>query len=327
VPRSRIDDNFDRGNPLPYVQVGAGEVVAVSGDGETCQVDFDGELVGGVVVLGDRPEPGDWVEVHARGDLLVTPEVPLDDALPPAPTGSYYTEVMADGPAGYWRMNDTTGTVMTDASGHDRHGTYVNSPSLDQGGLLVHSGDDDPAISLDNPDPDGPGPAQHCLVDHAAWMPDATDPFTVELLFRLVAFPPGTRTLIYRPSYLMVGVGGTDVAGETEYSLFFDFGTSGVTTAVGGITPGVRHVVATWTGMAADTGAWSLYLDGAQVAVDTTTDTQTTSTADLEIGFCSDLGGVNRFEGVIDEVAVYDRALSAARVAAHYDASQIWLWD
>jgi hypothetical protein len=81
VPRSRIDENFDRGDPLPYVQVGAAEVVSVAGDGETCAVDFDGEVVGGVVVLGDPPEAGDWVEVHQRGDLLVTPEVPGAAAL------------------------------------------------------------------------------------------------------------------------------------------------------------------------------------------------------------------------------------------------------
>ena len=78
VPRSRIDDNYDKGQPLPYVQVGAAEVVSVAADGETCTVDYgDGDdPISGVVVLGDPPGLGDWVEVHARGDLLVTPEVP-----------------------------------------------------------------------------------------------------------------------------------------------------------------------------------------------------------------------------------------------------------
>ncbi len=75
VPRSRVDDFYDRATPLPYVQVGAGEVIAVSGDGETCKVEFEsGVEVGGVVVLGFPPEVHDWVEVHQRGDLLVVPE-------------------------------------------------------------------------------------------------------------------------------------------------------------------------------------------------------------------------------------------------------------
>jgi hypothetical protein len=76
VRRSRIDDYFDRDSPLPYVRVGAGEVVDVTTDAETCTVDFDGELVAGVVVLGDPPLLHDWVEIHQRGDLLVTPETP-----------------------------------------------------------------------------------------------------------------------------------------------------------------------------------------------------------------------------------------------------------
>ena len=75
VPRSRVDDFYDRATPLPYVQVGAGEVTAVSGDGGTCKVEFEsGVEVGGVVVLGIEPDVGDWVEVHQRGDLLVVPE-------------------------------------------------------------------------------------------------------------------------------------------------------------------------------------------------------------------------------------------------------------
>jgi hypothetical protein len=81
VPRSRVDDVYDRAKPLPFVQVGAGEVIGVSGDGETCRVEFEaGVEVGGVVVLGATPDVGDWVEVHQRGDLLVVPEAAEETA-------------------------------------------------------------------------------------------------------------------------------------------------------------------------------------------------------------------------------------------------------
>jgi hypothetical protein len=74
VPRSRVDDLFDKGSPLPFVQVGAAEVLAVSANGEEITVDFGDEEVGGIAVLGCPPDVGDWVEIEARGDLLVTPD-------------------------------------------------------------------------------------------------------------------------------------------------------------------------------------------------------------------------------------------------------------
>jgi hypothetical protein len=90
VPRSRVDERFNRSSPLPSVRVGAGEVVSVSADGETMTVrlggeemvarsgDEDGEEVSGVVALGCPPDVGDWVEVQQRGNLLVSPEAASD---------------------------------------------------------------------------------------------------------------------------------------------------------------------------------------------------------------------------------------------------------
>lgn len=90
VPRSRIEESFDRGEPLPFQQVGAAEVTDVATDGETATVDFGfgDDPVGGVVVLGEGVEPGDWVEIHQRDDLLVIPETPSGaDWTPVQPIG------------------------------------------------------------------------------------------------------------------------------------------------------------------------------------------------------------------------------------------------
>lgn len=78
VPRSKIDERFPRSDPLSDVKVGSGEVVSVAADGETMTVNLDDETVSGVVPLGCPPEVGDWVEVHQRGDLLVSPEAASD---------------------------------------------------------------------------------------------------------------------------------------------------------------------------------------------------------------------------------------------------------
>ena len=43
------------------------------------------------------------------------------------------------------------------------------------------------------------------------------------------------------------------------------------------------------------------------------------STADLTIGIRSDLASDRDFEGIIDEVAIYDRALSAGEIWAHHE--------
>lgn len=42
----------------------------------------------------------------------------------PRPAAGYDDVVRADGPAGYWPMSDSSGTVLTDASGNGRHGQY-----------------------------------------------------------------------------------------------------------------------------------------------------------------------------------------------------------
>src|SRR5262249_20602336 len=55
----------------------------------------------------------------------------------PGTTTAYQTEVLADTPLAYWRLGDTSGTTATDASGNGRHGTYQNSPTLNQTGALV----------------------------------------------------------------------------------------------------------------------------------------------------------------------------------------------
>lgn len=42
----------------------------------------------------------------------------------------YTYAVLADSPVAYWKMDETSGTVLYDSSGNDLHGTYVNSPTL-----------------------------------------------------------------------------------------------------------------------------------------------------------------------------------------------------
>lgn len=45
--------------------------------------------------------------------------------------------VLASSPLMYWRMNDTSGTTVTDSSGNDRHGLCQDSPSFDALPLVI----------------------------------------------------------------------------------------------------------------------------------------------------------------------------------------------
>ncbi len=79
-----------------------------------------------------------------------------------------------------------------------------------------------------------------------------------------------------------------------------------------------HHVVATQ-----GAGGTTLYVDGAQVAQDTTVMTAQTYSGVWRIGGDSVSGWPNApasayFNGAIDEVAVYESALSSGRVAAHF---------
>ena len=83
----------------------------------------------------------------------------------------------------------------------------------------------------------------------------------------------------------------------------------------------VYHTVATYDGM-----QLTLYLDGAldnqQTVVQTPTPIAGYSTPGLSLGADPQYTGRPAFDGTIESVAIYDKALSAARVAAHFEAAK-----
>jgi hypothetical protein len=84
VPRSRRDDKFGKGTPLPPKRGGIGVVTSIQTD--TVTVLMSNEQVPGVIPLGKVPVVGAVVEVEARGDLLVIPPWADVDAVGDIPT-------------------------------------------------------------------------------------------------------------------------------------------------------------------------------------------------------------------------------------------------
>lgn len=71
VPRSHVDDFFERGETLAPSRTSAAIVVSV--DGASCTVQIGDDIISGVLYLGDPPRVGDVVDLEARGDLMVIP--------------------------------------------------------------------------------------------------------------------------------------------------------------------------------------------------------------------------------------------------------------
>lgn len=217
-------------------------------------------------------------------------------------SSSYSNAVLADSPAGYWRLGETGGTTASDAAGANP-GTYRSGPALGQPSLLPA----DPAnesVRFDGGD--------ECLQIHSssplspplsasveAWIKPSTVPAPGE--FASIASKPGSYSLQLDGPQL-------------EFAIIQAGGYRRVRAPIGAIEPGhVYHVVGTYDGT-----RQRLYVDGSEVASQLLTGAISTSDGELSIGCWTE--GHEPFSGTIDEVAVYDSALSAARIEAHRTA-------
>lgn len=71
VPRSPVDQFFDKGPPPPPTRMGSGDVLSVESD--TVTVTMHGTVVAGVAIQGDLPDVGDQIDVWSQEDLLYSP--------------------------------------------------------------------------------------------------------------------------------------------------------------------------------------------------------------------------------------------------------------
>ena len=239
----------------------------------------------------------------------------------------YATEVIADSPDIYWRLDETVGTTATDSSGNGNDGTYRNAPLLDQAplilqgvGTLLEAGrsvDFNNAVTNED-------------VQLAAYagLAGATA-FTVEAW---VKFSDGDSTLVsWQTSHelrVYFNESGAFPVRVTVDGVDYDFAAS---TIVGNLNDGnIHHVVITWDGIA---GTLRLYIDGAQESViDGTVAKSVTlgGSGELLVGQNVDaLPAAEAFNGFIDEFALYTTELSSERIREHYrigrDGPRRWI--
>ena len=232
----------------------------------------------------------------------------------------YYTcaaAVLSDNPYLYWRFDEAAGaTAATDSSGNNHPGAYTGGTTL--GGARACPRDTGTAVTLN-------GTTGYIGAGTGAAAVAGPTVFTVEVWFKTAT--AGGKLL---------GFGGSPTGQSSSYDRHLFLNNTG--NLVFGVYPNAVKVIAspktytdnTWHHAAATlSGAgMRLYVDGAQVAADTTTTTAQTYSGYWRAGYDNLTGwGANAptnfyFTGSLDNAAIYTTALSSTKIAAHYTAGR-----
>ena len=217
-------------------------------------------------------------------------------------TSAYSNAVLGDGPSGYWRLGETSGTTAIDSSGAD-NGTYTNGPALAQASLLP--GDSaNRSVSFD-------GTNDHVRVPSSGSLSPAVR-VSAEAWIKPSALPASGQfaSILTKAESYSLQFNGP----KLEFTIMQSGVRKRLQAPSGAIVAGqAYHVVGTYDGT-----TQRLYINGAQVASAALTGAVTTNGNPLMIGAWSSTSEF--FKGTIDEAAVYPTALSAARISAHYQA-------
>ena len=217
------------------------------------------------------------------------------------PTPAYSAQVLADGPDGYWRMNETSGTTATDLAGGNDNMFYEGGYTLNQPGGI--SGDPDPAVALN-------GTSGRVRTASTPRLGAATG-VTVEALVNPVNLTPASQAIARKNGQYLVRL---DNAGRVVFRLW----KGGAVTEL--LSPSAAVAAGSWNHVAAtyDGTTMRIYVNGTERAQRALAGPVDVVTNRLYIG-SSD--GYDYLRATVDEVATYPAALSAARVASHHDAT------
>jgi glucose/arabinose dehydrogenase/PKD repeat protein len=216
----------------------------------------------------------------------------------------YRAVVLGDGPLAYWRLGETAGTNAADElAAHP--GTYGGGPALGVPGALT--GDPNLAVALN-------GTSQSISVAGASdFRFSGTAPFSAEVWFKHTADGTYRRILSAENS---LGQGWQLYSQASSWG-FLRTGVGGATEVNDGAPAGSSwvHAVATYDGT-----TMRLYENGFETPFPLVSSQGLPADTTFFIGR---YGGANvsQFNGVVDEAAIYNYALTPAQVAAHYAAA------
>ena len=228
---------------------------------------------------------------------------------------SYKDTVLDSRPAAYWRLGDSSGTTAAEVTGANP-GTYENGVSLGGAGPLA--GDADAAATFDGSDDDVLGPNLFGYPGTAAFSVDFwLNPST--------AFQNAWRPIVSKQNGTQSSRDGWAVwlgpANDATYGnrIAFDRWTGATQHFLSGA---VVIPVGTWHHVAVtyDGTTMTIYVDG--TADSSRTSSLSTNSHSAPLRMASDSAVPDRYGGMLDDVAVYGRALPAGEVKLHYDSGR-----
>lgn len=234
----------------------------------------------------------------------------------PVPGAAYRAAVVADSPISYWRFEETSGTVAKDEMGaHD--GTYVDGPTLGAAGIAPGTR----AITI------SATAKSHVFVGSSAFRFPGDASFTIELwakgrVFTDYQWIGGTEIPDSpRAGWSLLGHSDRTVAYEAWAPPTVDGGINYARSVRTNAKPlevdRFQHVVFTYDG-----ATLLSYVDG-DLANTGVASRSTPDVGELRWGCRSLAAGLACLDGwSLDEIAVYGKALTAARIKAHFDASK-----
>jgi hypothetical protein len=206
----------------------------------------------------------------------------------------------------YYRLGEASGTTVVDATGNGRDLTS-SAVTLGTTGLLT--GDADTAYTFN-------GSTSVCELDNTTPIDFATnDAMSAEAWIRI---PSPRNTYDW---WLSMGVDATytHVFGSVDtgqvYWRMVGTDRNAVTATINGNT--VYHVVITG-GLETGTVTTRIYLNGEFIESASEGVASMSSIDHIAIGATPGIGNVE-FNGIIDEVAIYNVVLTPEQIAAHYD--------
>ena len=226
--------------------------------------------------------------------------------------GTYEAAVAASGPAAYWRLGESSGTTAFDYMGG--HDAVYNDVTLGVPGYS--SSDPNTAVAFDPTNPNGPGSV---TIPDGSVFPfiGATPSFTLEAWVNWNDLTGVQRVF----SYAGPGFHGISFGLNTANGLRFttygvqDFDLSLLTPVVTG----------TWYHLAgvSEGGTFYFYLNGTSVGSVAFSGAAIAPTipSPFAIGRNPESTATEPVNGTIDEAAVYNRALTADEIFAHYSSA------
>ena len=218
-----------------------------------------------------------------------------------APTYGYPGQVLADGAIGYWRLNESGGTSVADRSGHGLSGVATSSGvTWQQAGAVA--GD---TAALFNGTSGG--------ITVPASEVQLTSALTAE------GWVKTTSTSEWQ-TLVDDGISGGEawgfflLSGVPRLEVLHPYGSGAAVMGAASISDGQwHHIAGTWDGT-----TLRMYVDGVLSGIASFAAPLMTTDGPIGIGQYPYTDGGFRLDGSLDDVAIYDHALTSTQIAQHY---------